>query len=118
MTGSRMMPVGKSDIRSKVPTADYHVSRKIDGEFTVLVLRGDDVFSINPGGTIRVGLPWQAEAKDTLNKAGIKEAMIAGELYVHNSERRPRVHDVSTDRATTESLNEDIGRLRDSACSI
>ncbi len=53
LTGSRMMPIGKSDIRAKIPTADYHVSRKIDGEFTVLVLRGDEIFSINPGGTIR-----------------------------------------------------------------
>ncbi len=111
LTGSRMMPVGKSDIRAKIPTADYHVSRKIDGEFTVLVLRGDEVFSINPGGTIRVGLPWQAEAKERLQKAGINDAMIAGELYVHNTERRPRVHDVTTIARQPKS-DEDVGRLR------
>ena len=51
-TGSRMMPLGKSDIRAKVPTADYHVSPKVDGEFAVLVLRNSEIFSINPGGTV------------------------------------------------------------------
>ncbi len=93
--GSRMIPLGKSDIRGKIPASDYHVSRKVDGEFTVLVYRDGEIFSINPGGTVRIGLPWQAEAAKALKKANINEAMIAGELYVHNEERRPRVHDVS-----------------------
>ncbi|MGI9474170.1 MAG: hypothetical protein ACR2NZ_21700 [Rubripirellula sp.] len=111
MTGSRMMPLGKSDIRARIPTADYHVSRKIDGEFTVLVLRDGEIFSINPGGTVRIGLPWQQEALAALKKAGIKEAMIAGELYVHNTERRPRVHDVSTVARQPKSMD-DIERLQ------
>lgn len=111
LTGSRMMPVGKSDIRGKIPTADYHVSRKIDGEFTVLVLRDDQVFSINPGGTVRLGLPWHNDAADALRKAGVKEAMIAGELYVHNTERRPRVHDVSTVARQPKS-DADLEKLR------
>ena len=111
MAGSRMMPLGKSDIRSKIPTADYHVSRKIDGEFTVLVWRDGEVFSINPGGTVRIGLPWQSEAMAALKKAGIREAMIAGELYVHNVERRPRVHDVTTVARQPKSVDE-IEKLR------
>ncbi len=110
-TGSRMMPLGKSDIRAKIPTADYHVSRKIDGEFAVLVLRDGEVFSINPGGTVRIGLPWQVEAMSVLKKAGIQEAMIAGELYVHNTQRRPRVHDVATVARQPKSID-DIGKLR------
>ena len=46
--GSRMMPIGRADISRKVPSADFHVSRKIDGEFTVLVMRDGECFSINP----------------------------------------------------------------------
>lgn len=92
---SRMMPVGKEDIRAKIPTADFHVSRKIDGEFTVLNFEAGEAFSINPGGTVRTGLPWLEEAVEWLSKAGIKNARIAGELYVHNTKRRPRVHDVT-----------------------
>ena len=109
--GSRMMPIGRADIKRKVPTADFHVSRKIDGEFTVLVFRDGESFSVNPGGTIRLGLPWLAEAAAALEKAGIKEAMFAGELYVHNIERRPRVHDVSTVARQPKS-EADLQRLR------
>ena len=93
---SRMMPVGKDDIKAKVPTADFHVSRKIDGEFTVLNYADGEVFTINPGGTVRIGLPFMDEAVELFEKAGIKSARIAGELFVHNTKRRPRVHDVST----------------------
>ncbi|MFN3189625.1 MAG: hypothetical protein ACE361_03795 [Aureliella sp.] len=91
----RMMPIGRDDIRSKVPKAEYFASRKIDGEFTLLVFDGEDVFSINPGGTVRVGLPWMEEAKSLLLNAGVGSAKIAGELFIHNDQRRPRVHDVT-----------------------
>ena len=92
---SRMMPLGKDDIRYKVPSADYHVSRKVDGEFTVLNFVEGQAFSINPGGTVRIGLPWLEEAAELFQKAGIQNAQIAGELFVHNDKRRPRVHDVT-----------------------
>lgn len=92
---SRMFPLGKDDISRKVPDAEYLVSRKIDGEFTALIYEDGEVISANPGGTVRVGLPWQLEAKNQMDAAGIEQAMIAGELYVTNKEnRRPRVHDV------------------------
>ena len=45
-------------------------------------------------GTVRVGLPFLDEAARLLSKAGIKEAMIAGELYQAREDRRPRVQDV------------------------
>ena len=93
---SRMVPLEKADITKKMMPADYHVSRKIDGEFTVLVYRDGSAFCINPGGTVRTGLPWLKEAEDLLSRAKVKEAMIAGELYVANKDRRPRVHDVVT----------------------
>ncbi len=109
--GSRMMPLGRADISRKIPTADFHVSRKLDGEFTVLVLRDGECFGVNPGGTVRLGLPWLDEAAQALAKADIKQAMFAGELYVHNTERRPRVHDVST-VARQPKTEEDLGRLR------
>ena len=92
---SRMYPLGKEDIHRKVPEADYLVSLKIDGEFTGLVYRDGEILSLNPGGTVRLGLPWQQEAKRLIEAAGFRQAMIAGELYVTNSDqRRPRVHDV------------------------
>ena len=108
---SRMMPIGKDDIRAKIPPADYHVSRKIDGEFTVLIYKNGEAFCINPGGTVRIGLPWLEEAAKTLEKAGIKEARIAGELFVDVKDRRPRVHDVST-IARNPKTKADLKRIR------
>ena len=109
---SRMLPLSQADIDRKIPDAEYLVSRKIDGEFTVLILKEGELFSMNPGGRIRIGLPWQKEAGQWLAKAGITEAMIAGELYVTNEEkRRPRVHDVVSVVRQPKS-NEDIDRIQ------
>jgi hypothetical protein len=91
---SRLYPLEGADITERIPAAEFHVSRKIDGEFTVLVLRQGEVFTLNPGGTVRVGLPFLDEAASLLSKAGVKEAMIAGELYQARDDRRPRVQDV------------------------
>lgn len=108
---ARMMPLGKEDIRAKIPTADYHVSRKVDGEFCVLEYRAGEAFSINPGGTVRIGLPWLAEAAELLSAAGVQSARIAGELFVHNDKRRPRVHDVANVIRNPQS-QDDLQRLR------
>ncbi len=94
---SRMLPLDKREIVRRVPDAEYPVSRKIDGEFTALIYLDGELFSLNPGGRVRFGMPWQDEAKKRLDDAGIKQTMIAGELYVTNDEgRRPRVHDVTS----------------------
>lgn len=104
LTSSRMMPLDRDEIKTKIPSGGYHVSRKVDGEFTVLIFRDGVAFTLNPGGTVRVGLPWQEEAAKLLSKAGIREAVVAGELYGAVSPaqksataegRRPRVHDVA-----------------------
>lgn len=95
-SSARMYPLDKDDVRRKIPKADYHVSRKVDGEFTVLIWSDGDICTVNPGGTVRYGLPFLEEAARLLSKAKVKQAMIAGELYVQRPDRRPRVHDVTT----------------------
>lgn len=96
ISGSRMVPLDREGMRQKIPAADHHVSRKVDGEFTVLIFRGGLAFTLNPGGTVRVGLPFLEEAASLLSKAGVSDVLIAGELYVHKEFGRTRVHDVST----------------------
>ena len=91
---SRLFPLAKPDIDKRVPESEYFVSRKIDGEFCCLLLREGQLFTVNPGGTVRLGLPWALEAAAMFEKAGITEAFIPGELYVNVSDRRPRIHDV------------------------
>lgn len=108
---SRLFPLAKPDISKRVPESEYFVSRKIDGEFCCLVYRDGTLVTVNPGGTVRVGLPWTAEVKELFEKAGVTEAFIAGELYVDVEGRRPRVHDVVSIVRQPEST-EDLGRIR------
>ncbi|HUY36025.1 MAG TPA: hypothetical protein VMV69_25020 [Pirellulales bacterium] len=110
-SSSRMQPLDRDDVLRKIPAAEYHVSRKVDGEFAVLVFRGGEAFTINPGGTVRVGMPWLEEAARLLSGAKLKEALVAGELYVARDDRRPRVHDV-TSIARQPRSPDDLGRLR------
>ncbi len=93
---AQMMPLDKPGIRQKIPSSDYHASRKVDGEFTLLVFRDEEVFTINPGGTIRMGMPWQNEIRKQLLQANVSDAVIVGELYARSTDRRPRIHDVVT----------------------
>jgi len=93
---SRMMPLETADVAKRFTKGDYHVSLKIDGEFSVLIYADGEAFVVNPGGTVRVGLPFQKEAADRLQKAGIKKAIFAGEIYFSRPDgKRPRVHDIS-----------------------
>ena len=110
-TSARMVPLGRDDIAQQIPEAEFHVSRKVDGEFTGLVYRDGEVLTLNPGGTVRLGLPFHAEAAQRLAADNVNEALVAGELYVHCEDRRPRVHDVSRVARQPESAT-DLQRLR------
>jgi ATP-dependent DNA ligase len=91
-----MVPLDYDTAKRKIAPGTYIISRKIDGEFTCLIYRDGDVVTINPGGTVRTGAPFHAEAAKLLKKAGIKSAILGGELYVRRTDaKRPRVHDVT-----------------------
>jgi hypothetical protein len=112
LAGARMVALEKRDIRAKIPAGEHHVSLKVDGEFTVLVYDGKEALTLNPGGTVRIGLPLLSEAAGRLAKAGLKRALVAGELYVARPDgKRPRVHDV-VQVARKPASEEDLGSLR------
>jgi hypothetical protein len=95
-TASRMIPLEPADILKRFPAGTYHVSLKIDGEFSLLVYANGEALLVNPGGTVRVGIPAVDEAAALLKKAGVKAALIPGELHITKADgKRPRVHDVS-----------------------
>lgn len=94
--GSRMIAFDKETAKRKIPGGDFHISRKIDGEFNMLIFQDGESILVNPGGTVRIGLPVLTEAAAILSGAGVKGAMIPGELYVRRADgKRARVHDVS-----------------------
>src|ERR1043165_4440347 len=76
-------PLSGEDVFTKIPkTKGYYVSRKYDGEFAMLVWDGKYLISVNPSGTVRVGLPCLEEAERLLKKAKIKEALFGAEIYL------------------------------------
>jgi len=108
---SRLSPIEKKDIRSRLPVGEYHLSRKVDGEMAVLWFHDGQALLVNPGGTVRVGLPLLADAVKKLTKAGVKSALFVGELYYrHPDGRRPRVSDASS-AARAPGSQDDLDRL-------
>ena len=93
--GRMMTALDRETAKYRIPAGDYFISRKIDGEFTCLVYRDGEVFSINPGGTVRTGAEFHKRTAKHLKKAGVKSALIGGELYVNRPDgKRAWVHDV------------------------
>ena len=81
--------------KARLPEADYAISRKVDGEFTCLFYQDGEVITLNPGGTLRAGAAFHKEAAQLLTNAGVKSAMLGGELHVKRADvQRERVHDV------------------------
>jgi len=95
--GETMRAFDFDTAQQRLPAADdAFISRKIDGEFTCLAYRDGACLSLNPGGTVRIGAPFLDEAAALLKAAGVRSALLGGELYVRRSDgKRPRVHDVT-----------------------
>ena len=91
---SQLIPVARHDISRRIPDANFFVSRKIDGEYNALIYRNGEMFTLNPGGTVRTGLPFFEQARSQLDQAGFNDVILAGEMHVELGERkRCRVHD-------------------------
>ena len=45
----------------------------------MLIWDGEKLISVNPGGTVRFGLPCYEEAEKLLKKAKVKDALFGGE---------------------------------------
>ncbi len=93
--GRMMTALDREKAKYRIPAGDYFISRKIDGEFTCLVYKNGEAFTVNPGGTVRMGAEFHKRASKHLKKAGVKSALIGGELYVNRPDgKRAWVHDV------------------------
>ncbi|MDR2471117.1 MAG: hypothetical protein LBD09_03280 [Treponema sp.] len=86
--------INPGQIDDKLGGASYYVTRKYDGELAVLFWNGEDCFSVNSGGTVRLGLPCLEEAAACFRAAGLKQAVIPSELYVEEEKARSRVFEV------------------------
>jgi hypothetical protein len=93
----QMRPISGKDLYKIPKTKGYYGMRKYDGEFMLFVFDGENGIAINPGGTVRVGLPALDEAVELLKKAKVKSCMLGIEIYapLADSAKRGRVYDVS-----------------------
>lgn len=90
-----LYPTNGDEIAEKIPRSGKFVAtRKIDGEFCLLCFDEGQALTVNPGGTVRVGLPCILEAASMLKSAGVRSAIIACELFHRKrQDGRERVHD-------------------------
>ena len=94
-TASRYLPIGSEDITSKIIESElYAVSPKYDGHFYLLTFDGTKAELINQGGNLITDLPLLKDATNLL-KSKCKDAVIAGELYLHKEGERTRSFDMT-----------------------
>ena len=86
--------ISPEQIDTRLGGSDFYVTRKYDGEFSVLFWTGTELFTLNTGLKVRMGIPCMEEAARLLQKAGIKEAVIPAELHATEDGGRRRVFDV------------------------
>lgn len=91
----QMRPLSGEDVFRIPKTTGYFGTRKYDGEFAMLAFDGKELISVNPGGTVRGGLPCFEEAAKLLAKAKVKSCLLGGELYSTTvAEQRHRIYQV------------------------
>ena len=91
----KYLPSSGEEIISKVREAEFYLlSIKYDGHFYLLCYKNGEIAFVSPGGNIITDLPSLSIAKELLDKSGVKEAVIAGELYF-KKEGRSRVFDLT-----------------------
>lgn len=81
-------------IDKRLGDSRYYVTRKYDGEFATIVYEDGRAVTINRSGRVRSGLPCAEEAARMLKKAGVKQAIIPAEIYVDDTDKRTRTHDL------------------------
>ena len=93
----KFMLVEGAKLRSRVAGTDFCVTRKIDGHLQVLFYKDGDAILLNSNGVDKAGkLLCLEEAAQCLGNAGVRDAVIAAELYMPREGGRPRCADVTS----------------------
>lgn len=91
----QMRPLSGEDMWRIPKTTGYFGTRKYDGEFAMLAFDGKELISVNPGGTVRGGLPCFEEAAKLIAKAKVKNCLLGAEIYsTTKAEQRHRIYQV------------------------
>ena len=92
---NKFMLVEGAKMRSRIVGSEFFVTRKIDGHLQILFYKDGDVLLLNSRGIDKAGhLSCMDAAASCLKAAGIKEAIVAAELFMPSEGGRPRCADV------------------------
>src|SRR5258707_9086707 len=75
-TSGMMSALPAEDIYRLPKARGLFVTRKYDGEMAMVFFDGEKIISVNPCGTVRVGLPCFDEAAELLKKAKVKSCIL------------------------------------------
>ena len=93
----KFMLVEGAKLKARVAGTDFCVTRKIDGHLQILFFKDGDAVLLNSNGIDKAGkLHCLDVAAECLKKAGVKEAIVAAELYMPKEGGRPRFADVTS----------------------
>ncbi|MGE3468252.1 MAG: hypothetical protein AB7J13_15140, partial [Pyrinomonadaceae bacterium] len=107
----KMRAVAAQDVHRIHAARGYHITRKYDGEFALIFYNGERLLSVNPGGTVRIGLPCFLEAEKLLKTAKVKSCILGGEIYMkHKGSKALRIHQVVSVLRNPKS-EEDMSKL-------
>jgi len=106
--------INQNQIDQRLGGEKYYVTRKYDGEYAIIFFENGKVVTVNRSGRVRRGIPCIDEAGEILTKAGLKEAIIPAEIYVHEEGKRTRTNDLISVLAG----KDDINKLRLAAFDI
>lgn len=98
----KFMLVEGALLKQRLDGERFAVTRKIDGHLQVLFYDGGKVTMLNSQGNQKAeSLKCLDAAAQALKKAGVKQAVIAAELYVPRPDGRPRCGDVASALASS-----------------
>ena len=98
----KFMLVEGALLKQRLDGERFAVTRKIDGHLQVLFYDGGKVTMLNSQGNQKTeSLKCLDAAAQALKKAGVKQAVIAAELYVPRPDGRPRCGDVASALASS-----------------
>ena len=93
----KFMLVEGAKLKSRIAGTEFCVTRKIDGHLQVLFYKEGEAVLLNSNGIDKAGnLHCLDVAAECLKKAGIKDAIVAAELYMPKEGGRPRCADVTS----------------------
>lgn len=108
---AKMRAVSAQDVAKISAARGYTATRKYDGEMSLIFFNGEKLISVNPGGTVRMGLPCFEECEKLLKAAKVTSCILGGEIYLQAENYKGlRIHQVVSVLRNPKSV-EDMKKL-------